>query len=167
MHQWKYFNAVPEAALKQSSQQIICSEAFKFGTLPLSKSPQFIIIKMGVSSNSWPWREGVSQETVFAIKRITIAMFCRRKETNKAVSNDLNSVRVYTWIMIIVCTFPSKGAAEYSSEWYGLGWQDWTGSQEANSYREHCDSPVVVRACCFIYHKYCGRDSKAEKSSEM
>lgn len=93
---------MPEAALKQSSQQTIHSEAFKFGTLPLSKRPQFIIIKMGVSSNSWPRCEGMSQETVFAIKRIAIAMFCRRKQTKKAISDDLNSVRVYTQTMIII-----------------------------------------------------------------
>ena len=56
--------------------------------------------------------------------------------------------------MIILCTFLSKPAAEYSSEWvywYGLCWQDWTRREAASSYKEHEVSVLQLSQHVILY----------------
>jgi hypothetical protein len=43
-------------------------------TLSFSQGPQLIVIKVGISPNSRARGEGMSQEPVFAIKRVPISM---------------------------------------------------------------------------------------------
>lgn len=45
-----------------------------FLTLPFSQGPQLIIVKVGVSPNTRAWGEGMSQESVLAIKGVSISM---------------------------------------------------------------------------------------------
>ena len=43
-------------------------------TLSFSQGPQLIVVEVGISPNSRARGEGMSQEPVFAIKRVPIAM---------------------------------------------------------------------------------------------
>lgn len=137
-----------------------------FGTLPFSKSPQFIIIKMGVSSNSWPRCKGVSQETIFAIKWIAITMFCRRNQTKKVFSNDLSCQNGYMndddYMHFLI-----QDSNRYSSEWYGLGWQDWKGKEKANSYKELQVTVLQLWQHVLLYTKSVMKGNQTVKSSEM
>lgn len=45
-------------------------------TLSLSQCPLLVIIKVRVSSDPWPRSKGVSQETIFAIEGVAIAVLC-------------------------------------------------------------------------------------------
>lgn len=45
-------------------------------TLPFSQGPQLIVVKVGVSPNTGTGGEGMSQEPVLAIERVSVSMFC-------------------------------------------------------------------------------------------
>lgn len=47
-----------------------------FPTLSLSKCPLLIVVKVRVAADSWSGSKGVSQEAIFAIKWVTVAVFC-------------------------------------------------------------------------------------------
>lgn len=45
-------------------------------TLAVSQRPLLIIIKVGVSPDSWPRCKGMSQEAIFAIEGVAVSMLC-------------------------------------------------------------------------------------------
>lgn len=45
-------------------------------TLALSQCPLLVIIKVRVSPDPWPRSKGVSQEAIFAIEGVAIAVLC-------------------------------------------------------------------------------------------
>lgn len=51
-------------------------------TLPFSKCPLLVIIKVGVSPDSWPRGEGMSQEAILAVKGVTVSVLCLGKSVN-------------------------------------------------------------------------------------